>query len=151
MPGPDPVTEVTREWLRRAQVDLSTARVLIASREGLEPWVASYHAQQAAEKYIKAALVFEQVLFPHTHELERLVPLLRTEWHLPDAKTLAGMSRFAVIGRYPGGMTDMETDPSWPDAEEAVELAADVQRAILDGIRTRGMDPTDNREVRDGS
>lgn len=138
MPDPEAVAEVAVEWLRRAEVDLLTARMLSARRESLEPWVVAFHAQQAAEKSIKAALVIEQVRIPRTHELERLAALLQTDWGLPDDTRLAEMSRFAVVGRYPEGMSDVGPEPDWADAEEAIALAESLYSTISAAVRERG-------------
>lgn len=139
MPDPEAVAEVARSWLRRARSDLATARSALAEREAIDPWVATFHAQQATEKCIKAALIVEQIHFPPTHELERLRPLLPAGWDLPDPEALAGLSRFAVAGRYPEGMLDAGAEPTWPDAEEAVRLAESVEAAVLSAARSRGI------------
>ncbi len=143
MPDPEAVAEVALGWLRRARSHLVVARRALAGRDELDPWVASFHAQQASEKYLKAALVIEQIRFPRTHELERLRPLLPTGWALPDQEALAGLSRFAVAGRYPDGLFDAGFDtgpePTWSDAEESVRLAESVQSGILAGATSRGI------------
>lgn len=139
MPDPEAVAEVARSWLRRARSDLVTARKALAGRDELDPWVASFHAQQAAEKYLKAALVVEQIRFPRTHELERLQTLLPAGWALPDREALAGLSRFAVAGRYPEDLFDAGPEPTWSDAEEAVRLAESIETDILTGARSRGI------------
>lgn len=139
MPDPEAVAEVALGWLRRAKSDLVTARLALAGRDEVDPWVASFHAQQAAEKYVKAALIIEQVRFPRTHELERLHPLLPAGWTLPDQESLAGLSRFAVAGCYPEGPFDAGPEPTWLDAEEAVRLAESVETGILAGARSRGI------------
>lgn len=139
MPDPEAVAEVARSWLHRAKSDLVTARRALADREAVDPWVASFHAQQAAEKCLKAALIMEQIRFPRTHELERLRSLLPAAWDLPDPETLAGLSRFAVAGRYPEGMFDAGAEPTWADAEEAVRLAEAVETAVLSAARSRGI------------
>ena len=139
MPDPDAVAEVARGWLRRGAADLGAARAILANREGLAPWLASFHAQHAAEKHLKAALVVEQVRFSRTHELERLLPLLRTPWGLPNERTLAGLSRYAVAGRYPEDPLDTGLEPTWIEAEEAVELAEAIRRQVLDGFTARGI------------
>ena len=141
MPDPEAVAEVALGWLRRARSDLVMARKALAGRDELDPWVASFHAQQAAEKYMKAALVIEQIRFPRTHELERLRSLLPAAWNLPDPETLAGLSRFAVAGRYPEGMFDAGAEPTWSDAEDAVGLAESVETGILAGAMSRGIRP----------
>ena len=139
MPDPEAVGEVARGWLRRAQSDLVTARRALADRDLVDPWVASFHAQQATEKCLKAALIMEQVRFPRTHELELLRSLLPATWDLPDPQTLAGMSRFAVAGRYPEGMLDAGAEPTWSDAEDAVRLAESVETAVSSAARSRGL------------
>jgi len=111
----------------------------LADRDAVDPWVASFHAQQAAEKTVKAALVIEQIRFPRTHELERLRSLLPAGWELPDRETLAGLSRFAVAGRYPESLFDAGPEPTWADAEEAVRLAESVETAVLNAARSRGI------------
>ena len=115
MPDPEAVAEVARGWLRRAKSDLVTARRALAGRDLVDPWVASFHAQQATEKCLKAALIMEQIRFPRTHELELLRSLLPAGWDLPDPETLAGISRFAVAGRYPEGMLDAGAEPTWSE------------------------------------
>ena len=66
----------TGHWLRFAREDLSAAERTVERRE--VPRHACFLSQQAAEKAVKAALVFLQVEFPHRHDLA----LLRT--YLPD-------------------------------------------------------------------
>jgi HEPN domain-containing protein len=139
MPRPEAVVEVAWGWLRRAKSDLVTARSALAGRDLVDPWVASFHAQQATEKCLKAALIMEQIRFPRTHELELLRSLLPAAWDLPDPETLAGISRFAVAGRYPEGMLDAGAEPTWADAEDAVRLAGSVETAVRSGARSRGL------------
>jgi HEPN domain-containing protein len=84
----------------------------LADRALVDPWVASFRAQQAAEKCIKAAPVIEQIHLPRTHELERLRSLLPAGWDLPDPETLVGLNRFAVAGRCPESMLDAGAEPT---------------------------------------
>ena len=139
MPDPEAVADVAWGWLRRAKSDLATAQQALAGRDLVDPWVASFHAQQATEKCLKAALILEQIRFPRTHELELLRSLLPAAWELPDPETLAGLSRFAVAGRYPEGMLDAGAEPTWSDSEDAVRLAETVEAAVLSAARSRGV------------
>ena len=50
------VPKVLRRWLRYAKDDLRTAEML--SEQGGVPRISCFHAQQAAEKSIKAIFVF---------------------------------------------------------------------------------------------
>jgi HEPN domain-containing protein/predicted nucleotidyltransferase len=63
------------EWLHRAQGDFVMARLALA--HGGQWDQVCFHAQQAAEKYLKAALVRQYVHPSHTHNLEELLADLR--------------------------------------------------------------------------
>jgi HEPN domain-containing protein len=139
MPDPEAVAEVAWGWLRRAKSDLAMARHALTDRDLVDPWVASFHAQQATEKCLKAALIMEQIRFPRTHELELLRSLLPAAWDLPDPESLAGLSRFAVAGRYPEGLLDAGAEPTWSDAEDAARMAESVEMAVLSAARSRGL------------
>jgi HEPN domain-containing protein len=91
--------------------------------------VVAFHAQQAAEKYLKALLTRHQIEFPKTHELRRLLQLLagaepRLAASLADIKWL---EPFGVEVRYPGDRPD--TLPG--DERRARELAQMVRDAVL--------------------
>jgi len=88
-----------------------------------------FHAQQAVEKYLKALLVRQQIEFPKTHDIEKLLRLLRTVYpeladSLLDAKWLTPCG---VEIRYPGDFP--ETLPG--DENRAVELAGRARDAVM--------------------
>ena len=62
------VSEV-REWLARAQADLDACAALIQAELLAE---ALFHAQQCAEKTMKALLTWHQIPFKKTHDLDEL-------------------------------------------------------------------------------
>ena len=62
------------EWLRFAHDDLAAARLLLTDVE-LPARMACFHAQQAAEKALKAALAHAAIQFRKTHDLVVLVAL----------------------------------------------------------------------------
>lgn len=66
--------DLVRGWLEKARRDLVTAQNGLT---GSEPFtdVVSFHAQQAAEKYLNGYLVWHEIEFPRTHALEDLVLL----------------------------------------------------------------------------
>jgi len=141
MPGHEAVAEAARGWIRRADVDVATARKVIDDREGVDPWVVAFHAQQGAEKALKAALTFEQIRSPRSHELERLATLLSADWGLPHARELARLSRYALSGRYPGAEIDAGPEPDWDDAAHALRLAERVAASVRDGMGRRETPP----------
>ncbi|MFQ6098037.1 MAG: HEPN domain-containing protein, partial [Armatimonadota bacterium] len=62
--------EFVRQWVAKAASHLGVARHLLSDGS---PYVEviCFHAQQAAEKYLKAFLVERQIEFPKTHDLGR--------------------------------------------------------------------------------
>src|ERR1039457_2841047 len=61
----------TRSWFEKAHKDLRCAQIdLAADPPALED--ALYHCQQAAEKVLKAFLVWHDQPFPKTHDLGKL-------------------------------------------------------------------------------
>lgn len=91
----------TARWLRYAEEDLITAETLL-EQPRIVPRQACWLAQQAAEKAIKAVLVFLQIDFPRTHDLDALRNLIPVDWQLKTAHPdLASLSEWAVEARYP--------------------------------------------------
>jgi HEPN domain-containing protein len=110
------------EWLRTAQEDLMAARASLTVEVA---WGAAFHAQQAAEKALKA-LVYHLGLDPsRTHDLCELVDeVAAVDGDLGRSirgrhgAALEHMSPFAVAGRYPGYPV------SERDAVDAIEGAS---------------------------
>lgn len=111
-----------REWLALARQDLTMAEQALA----LEPALlrpALFHAQQAAEKALKAVLARAGVVPPRTHDLVVLWTAAGRVSSLGDApEGLDGLSAFAVDSRYPGHDEDYERG----DADAGLALARDV-------------------------
>lgn len=106
-------------WLAKGRADLAMARALAAD-SALPPWGACYHAQQSAEKAIKALLVLADVDPPKSHNLRTLVDLLTSRDTVPaDDHELADLTRWAIVGRYPAPFPE----PSPDDARAAIRVA----------------------------
>ena len=88
-----------------------------------------FHAQQAVEKYLKALLVRHQIEFPKTHDIEKLLRLLRTAHpELADSLLEAKwLTPFGAEIRHPGDFP--ETLPG--DENRAVALAGRVRGAVM--------------------
>jgi HEPN domain-containing protein len=118
--------EVQR-WLRFASEDLAAAEHLLNQSEAI-PRHACWLAQQAAEKALKAVLVFLQIDFPRRHDLDALRNLIPTGWQLTaEHSDLASLTEWAVEARYPG---------DWPDVVEAdAQRAFEQARAVCESVR----------------
>lgn len=82
-----------QDWLARAERDLEAAEVLLA-REPPLPEMVAYHAQQAAEKALKAFLAAHDRAFPPTHNLNLVLPLC--EAIQPEFSQFAATARARV-------------------------------------------------------
>jgi HEPN domain-containing protein len=66
---------LTREWLRKAEGDFEILESLSRSRRPRLHDGVCFHAQQCAEKYLKARLYEAHVPFPPIHNLLALLDL----------------------------------------------------------------------------
>jgi HEPN domain-containing protein len=93
-----------------------------------------FHAQQAAEKFLKAYLTSIEVEFAKSHSIEYLLELMALS-HPTVAEQLEGaiaLTQYGVAVRYPGDLPDL----SPPQAAEAVALArmvAERMKLLLGG------------------
>lgn len=94
----------TRDWIGKAEHDYLAATDLARRRKLPLHDMVCFHCQQAAEKYLKAALEESSVHFPKTHDLESLLALLVPAQPFMAALTPATrrLSPFGVLIRYPG-------------------------------------------------
>ena len=112
-------------WLRKALDDLRLAEA--AMDIGVDPGLAAFHAQQAAEKALKALLVAYGVPAPRTHDLWELIDLLGKK---TDTSYLRGidaeeLTYYAVEPRYPGP----------PIIREEAEYALDKASKVVDWVK----------------
>jgi HEPN domain-containing protein len=64
--------DLAKEWLRYAQSDLNTAKHMFFDINPKETEISCYHAQQCAEKSLKACLIAREIAPPYTHDLVEL-------------------------------------------------------------------------------
>jgi HEPN domain-containing protein len=93
-------------WVARAEEDYVLARSALRRKVPLT-YGATFHAQQCAEKYLKALLVAQNLRFPRTHDLAALNDLcLRNGIDIRvDQDTLERLAAYAVEVRYSMGLT----------------------------------------------
>ena len=110
---------IAAQWLDHAKNDFKMAKIA-SGQEGLIEQIC-FHAQQAVEKAMKAVLVFHQIDFPFTHDLEQLLVLLeRKQIVLPGTLQEIGLlTPYAVETRYPGDWGDITDE----DVQKALDLA----------------------------
>lgn len=133
MPPDDPRVEDARSWLAKAELDPRAADLELGAPEaGL--WAdVTFHAQQAAEKALKAFLAFHDRPFRKTHSIEEvgractaIDPALTA---LVDAAV--PLTEFAWKFRYPGDVGE----PTREEAHQAVEVARRLVLAVAERLR----------------
>ena len=113
---------LAREWLCFARADLAAAELLLDHEEAA-PRIVCFHAQQSAEKALKALLVAEQIRFERTHDLVAVFELVPDPLRMDVAReTLSALSRWAVEPRYPGDVPEATV----AEAREAVAAARSI-------------------------
>jgi len=121
--------DYVQEWLKKAEQDLRASKVLEkADQKDIE--VIAFHCQQSVEKFIKAVLVYKQIEFSKTHDIELIRTLLK-----PSAPELAGqlsiadwLSPKAVEYRYPGLYTEISPE----EAGQLMSCVEEVRRIVLE-------------------
>lgn len=110
------------DWLRHARSDLHLARTGRENDDVL-PETLCFHAQQAAEKALKAVLVSRSIEFARTHNIRSLVELLPVDVS-KDAILYhaAVLTDYAVSSRYPSEMEPVTED----ELQGAISLAEKV-------------------------
>jgi HEPN domain-containing protein len=129
-PPEEEIRRLVAEWIEKADLDFDTVVRLVAEERFRD--IVTFHAQQAAEKYLKALLTRHQVEFPKTHAIRRLLILLHSvdpalAQALDDASWL---SPFGAEIRCPGDRPDTEPGDE-VRAHQLAHTARDAVRATL--------------------
>ena len=129
--------EDTARWLRHAEEDLTTAETFLGHPH-MPPRQSCWCAQQSAEKVLKAVLIFLQIDFPRTHNLDTLRDLVPESWQLKAAHPdLSNLTRWAIEAKYPEDMQGVtETD-----ASETVEQARAIWTSVSNALAEHGYHP----------
>lgn len=121
-----------QDWLVYARSDLELARS--GKVPGILLETLCFHAQQSAEKAIKAVLIHNGVPTIKSHNIGALLNLI------PDAVTIPTeiqecviLTDYAVVTRYPGNYEPISDD----EYNAALDLAQSVLRWSEEQIRTK--------------
>ena len=121
---------MTDEWIAKAEADFATMERECAVKDTPNYDGICFHAQQCAEKYLKAWLCEANISFSKIHDL---VVLLEQTLEAEPAwekfrQDLAYLSDFAIAFRYPGESADAE---SAFDAQRRCRLFRNAARKAL--------------------
>ncbi len=132
-------SDVARGWILKAESDVENLTIMMERGRALD--TACFHAQQAAEKYLKAFLSFNDIVSPRTHDIEELLGLCasidKRFAELIEETTF--LTDYAVELRY-----DVDFWPEKQDVEDAFKAASKIRHLVL-SILPEDMHPRDRK------
>ena len=122
--------EFVEPWIQRAENDISSANFLTEKMYPVPTEIVCFHCQQAAEKYLKAFLVYNDQEPPKTHDLIEIARLCNNYDNdfliiIPKCEYLLP---FATQTRYPSKI-DIE--------EEDIKKALVYAQAIIELVKSK--------------
>ena len=126
-PHKDAKSTIVTEWLKKAVEDIDVSEHLL-STDALFPNAVAFHAQQAAEKFLKAYLTWHQVEFPKTHDIDTLLDLVETvdPERANSLRDTIVLTLYGVEVRYPGDRPVVSKE----DARSAVGMAVKIRESV---------------------
>lgn len=116
-----------KDWIQRAENDLRNAERTLTLIVDCPLDTICFHAQQCAEKYLKALLPARGIRFPRTHDLIELLSLLPAADRSQLSESgLRKLNPYINEGRYP----ETEDPLDRPEAETAVAIAREVRNTV---------------------
>lgn len=121
---------LTHEWVTKAEGDFAVMEREARVRKNPNYDAIAFHAQQCAEKYLKARLCEAEIEFPKIHILPALLNLVLSAEPLWESfrESLIRLTNFAVKFRYPGESANKEI------AAEARKLCKLYRKAAREAL-----------------
>jgi len=127
MPVSEAVLTVVREWIVKADHDLTMAAHILKLGKDAPPEGLGFHAEPCVEKYLKAILVYRSIPFAKTHVIGDLMNLVPRRYRPAlDKGMQVDLTRYASVTRYPVPGPDI----SLTAARKAVAAARRVRREV---------------------
>ncbi|MEA3282120.1 MAG: HEPN domain-containing protein [Euryarchaeota archaeon] len=124
--------ELVKEWTLKAEEDCLAIEELYKISVRRFAAIICFHAQQCAEKYLKALLISHNIEPPRTHSLETLLDLI--VYNVPELEQyrdmLTGLTPYSVEYRYPGVAAISD------DAEYCAQTVRELRKAFKGIIKS---------------
>ena len=119
-------SEYIKNWLFRANEDIAVIESLAGINFEFYTSTICFHAQQASEKFLKAFLIYQDIDFPKTHDLDfLLMECQKIDKHSFDID-LKSLTDFGVSIRYP----DDFYVPGVNETKEYIIIATEIKNLI---------------------
>ena len=123
--------ELIKEWVLKAEEDYLTVEELYKIHVRRFAAIICFHAQQCAEKYLKALLIACNIEPPRTHSLETLLDLIVDE--VPELEQyrdrLTDLTPYSVQYRYPGVVATPD------DAEYCAKIIQELRKVFQEILK----------------
>ena len=127
MRASEAVLTVVREWIVKADHDLTAAAQILKLGKDAPTETVCFHAQQCVEKYLKAILVYRGIPFPKSHDIGVLMVLVpRGSRPALAVDVQDRLTKYASAPRYPESGLDI----SLTAARKAIATARRVRREV---------------------
>ena len=135
--------ERVRDWLQKAASDMQIATHEMEWESPAADAVC-FHFQQAVEKMLKAWLIWREVDFPPTHNIEVLLAICeRSDPDFVELRPVEALTPYAVDIRY----ADDFYFPTAEEVTEAAHLARAAETFVVGKFATLDVDPTRREPV----
>jgi HEPN domain-containing protein len=117
------MNDIIKEWINKAEEDWRVANREFEVVDEPAYSIVCYHAQQCAEKYMKALLISKNIRPEYTHDLIKLNEMISgvlIEWKFENEK-LFFLNSGGVQYRYPGDSADYD------DAEYCLQITKEIR------------------------
>lgn len=128
-------SRIVKQWIEYAEDDLRLAIHGLKIKSSCPYKLIAFHAQQYAEKYLKAFLALRKVDFPHTHNVALLLELCSPlSDFVAELQGVEVLTQYAVTTRYPG--KDLV---SKKEAQKAVDMAELTKKTVKSALKREGL------------
>ena len=127
--------DTARKWILKAESDLKIAKDELTMENPATDAIC-FHAQQCAEKYLKAYLVYNNKEIRKTHDIAELIKMcseIDQEFNKLNREDIVALTDYAVEIRY----IDDFYFPSIEEAKFAIELAEEVKNFVLKKLQQK--------------
>jgi len=127
--------ESAKKWILKAENDLKIARDEIITENPATDAIC-FHAQQCAEKYLKAYFVFNNKEIRRTHDIAELIKMcleIDPEFNFLNREDVVSLTDYAVEVRY----INEFYFPPLEEAKIAIKLAEEIKDFVLRKLKEK--------------
>jgi len=123
------ISKYVRQWIEKADEDRLVVYQLIEANSSATGAM-GFHCQQAAEKFLKAFLIFHGIDPPRTHNIEFL--LNQCSAIEADFRTIepSNLTDYGVEARYPGDFLE----PTAGELNELIRIVDQIRELVIQNL-----------------